>query len=251
MKKEIKTFKELATFINPNRMMGEEGVDYININVYSKSRLGKLLAPEYVFRKKSPTGGYHIRKVRTPFGSFLSVSNYWMWLNGGQDDRIRFIHPKNLKRAIRDENLNVSKGRRKLTYFKELIAYAKFSQIDNPHTRNYLAQNEAELQKVITMFIEKDGFRTTLPHTEWYVKYCKDIMNAILSGEGLGFDIEEMTRVTAEELGFVNFKSQESFDEEDDIDQQLIKEFSQESEEQDTAEETVQEVTEEAAKEAA
>lgn len=250
MKKEIKTFKELATFINPNRIYGEEGVDYININVYSKSRLGKMLAPEYVNKVRTPSGAEHFRKIKTPFGSFLSVSNYWMWLNGGQDDRIRFIHPKNLKKAIREENLNVSSGRRKLTYFKELIAHAKFSQLDNPYTRNFLSQNEDELKKMITMFIEKEGFRTTLPHADWYVKHCRQVIDAIMSGEGLGYDIQEMVKVTADELGFVNFGQNGAFeeaDDEEDIDQQLMKELSKDN----AAEEAVETVEEVATEEAA
>jgi len=217
MKKEIKTFKELATFINPNRVLGEEGVDYINVHIHSKSRVGKMLAPEYV------------QKFNTPFGPFLSVSNYWMWLNGGQDDRIRFIHPKNLKKAIREQNLNTSVKRRKLYYFKELIAHAKFTQLNKPYCRNILVDQAEDLNKVLTMFTEREGFRTTLPYADWYLKSAKEAAIAVIQGDELYPDItEKIVHVTAEELGFVNFQAQSVFEEqdEDDIDQQLVEELS-------------------------
>lgn len=230
MKKEIKTFKELATFINPNRVLGEEGVDYINVHVYSKSRVGKMLAPEYV------------QKFKTPFGPFLSVSNYWMWLNGGQDDRIRFIHPKNLKKAIREQNLNTSVKRRKLSYFKELIAHAKFTQLDKPYYRNILVDQAEDLNKVLTMFTEREGFRTTLPYADWYLKSAKEAAIAVIQGDKLDLDIDEIVRVTAEELGFANFQAQSVFEEqgEDDIDQQLIEELSKDVE---ASEEVAEEAT--------
>ncbi len=90
---------------NPNSYR-EEGVDHINISMFSKVKLGKMLHP-----------GYRKMFTFSDLGEFKSVTNFGYWLAYGANvDELRTLPIGKIPKYINDNNLvkNKQKNHRQM-----------------------------------------------------------------------------------------------------------------------------------------
>ena len=121
----------IATHHQPNAY-GNEGVDHLNISIYSQSALGRILDPSFQKRFEYP----HL-------GRFASVLNLWHWLKSEPlNDALRTAHGRRLKAQLKD-----SPSRRHVPNFSAIVGYATHLKLLHyPHAYQELKDSHGRLE---------------------------------------------------------------------------------------------------------
>lgn len=116
----------------------EDGVNHINVSSDGKTQLGRLLSFEYPRTFKDAASGL----------TFLSLYQYWIWLNSGKDNGI-----------LKYTGWNT---------FPSLMTPSMFGLKDLPGTRKEMVEKAKEVigNDKVTMQLLK---RNTLPLTSYHV----------------------------------------------------------------------------------
>jgi hypothetical protein len=142
--------KELASLI-----YGKEGVDHVNVSLYSGTKLGKLLHPQF-------RSNFFIPNL----GDFISAMAFVHWL-GGAGEAAR-IDP-----SIREKV--------KIVPFKEAIIYAKFCQLKK-NTRLLMENKELiDLGKFTSYKVFPSGVREIERNWLWYVELLPILIPQVLN----------------------------------------------------------------------
>ena len=150
----------------PNNF-GEEGVDHINININSKTRLGMLFDPSYC------------KKIYYPgIGSFNSVSSLWYWLKSKTlDDRIRTLRRVMLVNHIRD---NADNFYHRVPNFKAIIGQATWIKVTtDPKARALIKELPDDVKFLSYHTLASTKLRICSNYANLMVDVCTEIVTAV------------------------------------------------------------------------
>jgi hypothetical protein len=165
-KKEI----EGTSYINHPNKFGEDGVDHININMVSNTKLGKVLDPAYMKVIVYPD-----------IGKFRSVYNLWYWLRDpDHSDALRRIKLKSLKNyAIGKKSFNNF-----IPNFKAIIGYATWLKISAyPEVIEELKGLDDDVVFLSYYVVESSKLRVSTNYSKLMVDIANIIRQAVRENE--------------------------------------------------------------------
>jgi hypothetical protein len=165
------TKRPLSNYQDTPNAFGGELQDHINISQESKTQIGKLLDPEYIFPFTYP----HI-------GRFTSVFGLWQWLqNSTHSDSFRVLSPLEIKRILHvtpDIKTNFVKN------FRAIIAYSTWLKVKKSRQAMFeLKEIPRDLKYIFykTIKTSSTDARLALKYPFWLSDIAEEIHSAVVN----------------------------------------------------------------------
>lgn len=158
-KKTISPWELLPT-TNLNDL-GEDGVDHININERSKTRLGLLFSNQYYFKQEVG-----------PYGKFSSIKRFWTWVTSVErPDEIRHLHTSKLSAFTK------SLTKCKVVNFKVMIAEAMYHKVSKlSELKKLLLENDLPFE---CYYVDAEGNKSRYTFSKWIIYIANIIQTAL------------------------------------------------------------------------